>query len=96
MHCKIAAKTAAMAVALGAMTSVAWAEPMKLTDVQMDQVAAGEWLQYTRPTWLSVGPTLLLLMPGSYWFDPDGNVPPNYRGRTPVGPLATITSVGGP
>jgi hypothetical protein len=41
MSRKIAIKTAAIAVAVGTMTSVAWAQPMKLTDAQMDQVAAG-------------------------------------------------------
>jgi hypothetical protein len=38
---KIAVRMAAIAVALGAMTSVAWSESMKLIDAQMDQVVAG-------------------------------------------------------
>ena len=42
MSRKIAIKTAAIAVAVGAITSVAWAESIKLTDAQMDQIAAGE------------------------------------------------------
>ena len=47
MSRKIAIKTAAIAVALGTMTSVAWAELMELTDAQMDQVAAGVGVNQT-------------------------------------------------
>jgi hypothetical protein len=52
-------EAATVAAALGAITSVAWAEPMKLADAQMDQVTAGAWV--------NAGPLYFSCIPGCEW-----------------------------
>jgi hypothetical protein len=81
---KIAIKATTIAVALGAMTSVASAETVKLTDAQMDQVTAGAWVLINNVQWIPYQGSNLYLSPGVYWVDANMTTPPFAQPGTPT------------
>jgi hypothetical protein len=94
MSRKMVLKAATVAVALGAMGSVAWAEPIKLTDGNMDQVTAGGyWYKIVTPPgeWIPYGQSFMFLPVGSqFWVDPNkvpaapGDTGSGAAGQAPV------------
>ena len=93
MSRKMTIKAATLAAALGAMTSAAWAEPMKLTDAQMDQVAAGTWTPI-EAKWIPYLGSYLYQYPGVVWVDPNKVPPPSAPPGSP-GPTAGTPLPGG-
>lgn len=69
--------------ALGLVGAANAAEPVNLTEAQMDQVTAGTWIFMTHNTWIPFGQSFLLLQAGkSYWYDDNQILPGSGGGGT--------------